>query len=364
MSIATKSKKKRTVGGGGGADSKIVSELQLNVKKLLEDMRKIKNFEHESGLTFRKIDQTFENLKQKSDLIEEEQAKIRKRNEEIESEHASAMGDLAEKTKKVAKIYNDIQKMVGDFKKEYRYGFKKIIKAEVDINDLLNQVKFIKTKILPKNQQKQLNKADLIKEIDGKFEIMYEQVASMASEQANFNIKIQNDQNKLQEPLEIEISKIRQESDLMMRELERTQKANRELMNGIAVTVQSERSPAKYNSFIKPNTAMPSNRAHRKASSSFIAESARPSRRQIRHSTPSTSAVPMSRLKRFRVYNKQTDDSIPDFSHLIKRKVNNRSKANKSVMEIDPQPSTDTYTDLANLLNYSTRANVKTAEPR
>ena len=38
------------------------------------------------------------------------------------------MDDFKEKTKKVEKIYKDIQKMINDFKKEYRYGFKKIIK--------------------------------------------------------------------------------------------------------------------------------------------------------------------------------------------------------------------------------------------
>jgi DNA anti-recombination protein RmuC len=155
------------------------------------------------------------------------------------------------KQNKVQKIYNQIQKMIQDFKKEYRYGFKKIIKCEVEINELKTQLLFVKSKIIPKNAQKQLNKEDLIREIDGKFEILYDQIASMAFDQANFNQKIQNDQNKLQEPLEIEISKIRQESDLMMRELERTQKTNRELMNNIVITAHSERSP-KNSSYVQP----------------------------------------------------------------------------------------------------------------
>ena len=66
-----------------------------------------------------------------------------------------------------------------------------------------------------------------------KFELIYEQVTFMATDQARFNTKIQIDQNRLKEPLEIEILKLKQESDNMMRELERTQKANRDLMKSL-----------------------------------------------------------------------------------------------------------------------------------
>ena len=67
MSIATKNKGggKRTGGGGGGADTKIVSELQLNVKKLLEDVRKLKNFEHETELALKKIEHILDDQKLK-----------------------------------------------------------------------------------------------------------------------------------------------------------------------------------------------------------------------------------------------------------------------------------------------------------
>lgn len=43
VSIATKNKTGgKKVGGVGGGDPKIIAELQLNVKKLLEDVRKLK----------------------------------------------------------------------------------------------------------------------------------------------------------------------------------------------------------------------------------------------------------------------------------------------------------------------------------
>lgn len=313
MSIATKSKKKK-VGGVGGADSKIVSELQLNVKKLLEDVRKLRVFEHESGLTFRKNEHTFDELKLKNDLFQIEHEKIKKRQDEIQNEHSNAMSQLGEKTKKVEKIYKDMLKLINDFKKEYRYGFKKIIKAEVDISDLKNQVKFVRNKLIPKNEQKQLNKEDLIKEIDGKFEILYGQVATMATDQAQFNTKIQNDQNKLQEPLEIEISRIRQEGELMMRELERTQNANRELINSVVFSSKSERSPPKNNrTFMNhSSTAVSSTRGRKKHNLSINEDISNPVMKdQIRYSTPSVSAVAITRLKRFNFAKKNIDDSIP-----------------------------------------------------
>ena len=90
-----------------------------------------------------------------------------------------------------------------------------------------------------------MNKEDLIKEIDGKFDILYGQVTTLASDQANFNTKIQDNQNKIQEPLQNEMSRIRQESELMMRELERTQQENRQLINNVIIGTHSDQSPLK-----------------------------------------------------------------------------------------------------------------------
>ena len=114
--VSMSTKKKQGGKKAGGADSKIVSELQLNVKKLLEDVRKLKNFEHETGLSFKKIDKTFDEIKLRNYEISEEQEKINKASEDILEQHTNAMNDLEEKTKRVVKIYNDIQKMINDFK--------------------------------------------------------------------------------------------------------------------------------------------------------------------------------------------------------------------------------------------------------
>ena len=155
--------------------------------------------------------------------------KITKKQDKIEEVHSTTMGEAKEQTQKVVKIYKDIQRMISNFKIEYRHGFKKIIKAEVDINYLNQQLKFIKTKIKPKKEEK-FNKEQLLHEIDEKFEILYKQIADMATDQAYFNSKIKKGQESLKEPLKVEISKLREESNIMMRELKRTQNNNREIL--------------------------------------------------------------------------------------------------------------------------------------
>ena len=294
----------------------------------MEDVRKLKNFEHESNLVFKKIDSTLNEHKMKNDIFQIEHDKIKKKQEEIQTEHSNAMEQLEDKTKKVEKIYKDMQKILSDFKKEYRYGFKKIIKAEVDIGDLSTQLRFVRNKLLPRSQRKQLNKEDLIREIDEKFEILYDQVSTMAVDQANFNLKIQNDQNKLQEPLEIEMSRIRQESNLMMRELERTQQANRELMNNVTSGQNSERiSPKDNRSFINPSTAVSSVKRNRRHNRSMHEDITKTSKDQIRNSTPSMNSIPLNRLKRFNFDRlNESHENVPDYSFLIKKQLKQRKK--------------------------------------
>eukprot|EP00343_Euplotes_focardii_P000886 CAMPEP_0205798982 /NCGR_PEP_ID=MMETSP0205-20121125/93_1 /ASSEMBLY_ACC=CAM_ASM_000278 /TAXON_ID=36767 /ORGANISM="Euplotes focardii, Strain TN1" /LENGTH=267 /DNA_ID=CAMNT_0053059519 /DNA_START=96 /DNA_END=899 /DNA_ORIENTATION=+ len=225
LSIATR----RRRNNGRGSDPKEVNELKLNMKKALEDIHKLMNFEHDSKGTFRRLENTLVDLKKKNDVFVTQHSKITKKQEEIQNEHIHSMGEAEKQTQKVVKIYKDMQKMISSFKSEYRYGFKKIIKAEVDINFLLQQLNFIKTKIKPKKEEK-INKEELLANIDGKFELLYGQVSDMASEQAHFNVNIQKDHENLKEPLEMELTKIRQEGNIMMRELERTQHNNREII--------------------------------------------------------------------------------------------------------------------------------------
>eukprot|EP00344_Euplotes_crassus_P000956 CAMPEP_0197002782 /NCGR_PEP_ID=MMETSP1380-20130617/7209_1 /TAXON_ID=5936 /ORGANISM="Euplotes crassus, Strain CT5" /LENGTH=358 /DNA_ID=CAMNT_0042421069 /DNA_START=326 /DNA_END=1402 /DNA_ORIENTATION=- len=225
LSIAT-----RRMRGGRRGNPRETNGLKLNIKKLQEEVYRLTKFENESTSTFRKFENTLVDLKKKNDLFVSQHQKILKKQEEMESQHSSALNNIEKETLKVIKIHKDIKKLISDFKAEYRYGFKKIIKAEVDINFLLQQLKFIKTKIKPKDEEK-IDKDKLLGEIDGKFELLYSQVHDMATEQAQFNSNLKKEQENLKEPIKNEISKIREESNIMMRELERTQNNNREMLS-------------------------------------------------------------------------------------------------------------------------------------
>ncbi|CAI2387876.1 unnamed protein product [Moneuplotes crassus] len=226
LSIATRKMR----GSRKGGNHKEVNELKLNIKKLQEDVQRLNKFENESAVTSRRFESTLVDLKKKNDLFVNQHNKILKKQEEMENQHSSALENIKKETLKVVKIHKDIKKLISDFKAEYRYGFKKIIKAEVDINFLLQQMKFIKTKIKPKDEEK-LDKNKLLGEIDGKFELLYGQVSEMATEQAFFNSSLQKEHENLKEPIKNEISKIREESNIMLRELERTQNNHREILN-------------------------------------------------------------------------------------------------------------------------------------
>ena len=55
----------------------------------------------------------------------------------------------------------------------------------------------------------------------------------MADEQSEFNVKIQNQQDMMQKPTQMQINTMRQENKMIHKELERTQVANREMLTEI-----------------------------------------------------------------------------------------------------------------------------------
>lgn len=308
MSISTRRRGTRF----RGADHKVINELKLNMNKALEDIRKLKSFEHDSELTFRRFENTLVDLKKKNDMFMGQHNVIIKKQEEIEKQNEESVQISSEHTKKVVQIYKEIQKMINTFKSEYTYGFKKIIKAEVDINFLNQQLKFIKTKIKPKEEK--INKHELLKQIDNKFELLYQQVSEMAEDQAKFNSKIQREQENLKEPLEVEISKIREESNIMLRELERTQQNNREmLVNRLNKSAYTEATPQKMNAWLNQSTGFHTKRKDRTLNNLSIEH--KPATR-ARYSTPSHSGKEMTRLKRFNFDKKPVE--IPNFTNLLK----------------------------------------------
>ena len=303
--------------GGGGANSKEVNELKLNMKMVLEDLRKLKNFEHESEQTFRRFENTLVDLKKKNDLFISQHNIITKKQDEIQQQHNDGMVESEKRTKQVIKIYKDIQKLINDFKAEYTYGFKKIIKAEVDISSLNQQVKFLKTKIKPKKEEK-FDKNELLKEIDNKFELLYQQVSEMATDQAEFNLRIQHDQQNLKDPLHAEMSKIREESSMMLRELERTQQNNRDIMmQKMSHSMYETNTDTTMNKWLSTRIKA-SSTARKDKNLSFHEPSPMKITRRGRHSTPSYNSANTANLKRFNF--NPINLKIPNFTNMLKKK--------------------------------------------
>lgn len=77
LSVSTR--KRRGGGGGrGGADSKEVNELKLNMNKVLEDVRRLLNFKHDSEGLFGRLEKTLVDLKKKNDIFLSQHAIISK----------------------------------------------------------------------------------------------------------------------------------------------------------------------------------------------------------------------------------------------------------------------------------------------
>lgn len=353
MSISTRKRR----GGVRGADSKEVNELKLNMKKVLDDIRKLNNFEYETEGTLRRFENTLVDLKKKNDMFVSQHSIITKKQEEIDTEHKNAMEEAERQTKKVVQIYKDIQKLINNFKSEYRYGFKKIIKAEVDISVLNQQLKFIKTKYKPKEEEK-LNKNDLLKEIDGRFEILYDQVAEMASDQAQFNRRIQRDQESLKEPLQIEISKIREESNIMLRELERTQHTNREIMmQKMNHSMYEDTTPTKLNAWLS-NLNTSCDMEQRRTNFSITSRKAAPNK--IRYSTPAYPSSDSKRLKRFNLQKEEL--AIPNFTNLIKNPA--KSKNLCMTPSITQPTANSVSSQIKSLLSKKGKESVVAATPK
>ena len=87
----------------------------------------------------------------------------------------------------------------------------------------------MKSKIKPKSPS--ISKEDVMKEVDNKFKVFYGQVESFATEQADFNNQIFNEHISLKEPILAQIEKMKNESNQIMRELNRTQKQNRKMIH-------------------------------------------------------------------------------------------------------------------------------------
>jgi type I site-specific restriction endonuclease len=82
-----------------------------------------------------------------------------------------------------------------------------------------------------KTENNEKEKAKSNSEIDEQFDILYKRIQEMATNQSNFNMMMKRSIEEIGEPLERQIDNMRQESQILMKELERVQNINRDLLS-------------------------------------------------------------------------------------------------------------------------------------
>ena len=110
-----------------------------------------------------------------------------------------------------------------------------LVKWEVDINELSNGIKLLKLKSGQIWQDKLLkeNNKKVMADVDKQFTQLYERITEMASNQAEFNMMINNKQQTMNVPIFNEVELIRKENISMQYELDRAINSNRDMLNKI-----------------------------------------------------------------------------------------------------------------------------------
>jgi hypothetical protein len=144
MSLVSSKKK----GPGAGLKLKIdelnkqVQEMRLNVDKNLEDIRVMKNTEISRKSRFEEMEEIVHFLQKSHDVWNENHEVIKYKQEAINQEHSEGMRKIQEVHEKVQTIYKDTQKIISLFRKEYKSGFERIVRCEVQLGEVNFSFKF------------------------------------------------------------------------------------------------------------------------------------------------------------------------------------------------------------------------------
>ena len=140
MSLMSSKKKGPTAGMNKKIDevSKQIQEIKLNLDRNLEDVRVIKNAEIERKQILTQMRETVNFLQQTHDQWNREHNAVKAHQQEIREEHRDGMKSIRDVTDEVNKLYKDIQKMISLFRKEYKNGFERIVRCEIQLNEVSN----------------------------------------------------------------------------------------------------------------------------------------------------------------------------------------------------------------------------------
>jgi len=113
-----------------------VEGAEMNIQKLLEDVRVMKNKEYSFDIDIKQLREDLENHLLDSNEIVDNQNETMMNVEKIEIEHQEMIG-VTQKAKNYTKaIQKSINKSINSFKVEYKRGFNKIINCEIALNHL------------------------------------------------------------------------------------------------------------------------------------------------------------------------------------------------------------------------------------
>ena len=115
---------------------KQVQEMKLNVDKNLEDVRVLRNTEIDRKKRFDTMEETVKYLQQTHDRWNEDHDELMLRQTEISDQHKSDMDKVEDIYERMLKIFKDTQRIISLFRKEYKIGFERIVRCEVQLGEV------------------------------------------------------------------------------------------------------------------------------------------------------------------------------------------------------------------------------------
>ena len=236
--LSSMSKNKNKAGFKGKMEeiTKKIKEMSLNIERTMEDVKRIKSQEKERDDIIKVFTDSVKSLQSQHEKWIQANENIEIRQDQIDSIISETISTVNSKAKEVSNTQKSISKEINDFKEEYKEGFRRILKWEINIREIKNNINLIQKKLKEsdKDPKSETNFSKFMCKIDAQFDILYKRIKVMAEEQSEFNIGIKNQQDMMMKPTQVQINTMRQENKMIHKELERTQIANREMLSEIS----------------------------------------------------------------------------------------------------------------------------------
>ena len=236
LSSMSKTKNKAGFKGKMEEITKKIKEMSLNIERNMEDVKRIKSQEKERDDIIKVFTDSVKSLQSQHEKWIQSNESIEIRQDQIDSIISETISTVNSKAKEVSNTQKSISKEINDFKEEYKEGFRRILKWEINIREIKNNINLIQKKLKEsdKDPKSETNFSKFMCKIDAQFDILYKRIKVMAEEQSEFNIGIKNQQDMMMKPTQVQINTMRQENKMIHKELERTQIANREMLSEIS----------------------------------------------------------------------------------------------------------------------------------